>query len=127
MFRDIIHSYEANKHIDIYSYKSEDYLDDIRKLRPEESLSLDVRVAHDLMSLWQHYIKPPPPPQKKKKTQKVYRQASAYESKISVADNAFGHSNLSSTTLMRPSRKDTMSKAHKSVLKSSETSIMQVS
>lgn len=57
LFNDAIKVYEANC-VDIFAYKSEDYLDDIRRVTDMESVSLDVRIAHDLMNLWVHYIKP---------------------------------------------------------------------
>lgn len=59
MFNDIIYSYQPVRNIDIHDYKaSEDYLSSFRELTKEESNSLDVRIAHDLMSLWKHHIKP---------------------------------------------------------------------
>ena len=58
LFKDIMEVYIHDEELDIFAYTSEDYLDDIRRLTEQESASLDVREAHDLMDNWVHYIKP---------------------------------------------------------------------
>lgn len=70
LFRDIIHSYDHNEDTDIFAYKQDDYLDDIRGLYDSESNSLDVRISHDLIARWKHWVKPPPPPKPKKRTKR---------------------------------------------------------
>ena len=47
--------------VDIFAYKSEDYLDEIRLLTDVEDNALEVRIAHDLINRWAHYIRPPAP------------------------------------------------------------------
>ena len=85
MFRDIIFSYQEKKYIDIHAYKNtEDYLTNYRLLTPIEGVSLEVRIAHDLMSLWTHHIVQEESPKvKRKKTKikkKVYKQGAAHQS-----------------------------------------------
>ena len=50
MFEDVIRVYEDSDDLDIFAYKTEDFLDDIRKLTTSESCSLDVRIAHNMMN-----------------------------------------------------------------------------
>lgn len=70
LYQDVIRVFNSDENLDIFMYKSEDYLDDIRLLKEHESVSLDVRIAHDLINKWVHYIRPPPPPPPKKKRKK---------------------------------------------------------
>ena len=59
MLKDVIYSYLRVDNLDIHAYKNtDDYLVKFRELTSRESDSLEVRIAHDLMSLWQHHIKP---------------------------------------------------------------------
>ena len=100
MFNDIIHSYEHKKDLDIFSYQTYDYLNDIRQLEPIESLALDVKISHDLLTKWRHYIKPPPPTKLKKRTKiKTYAQGKAHASVISVAEISLNNDKMSSSTL----------------------------
>lgn len=96
MFRDIIYSYQQKRNLDIHAYKNnEDYLANYRALTPEECVSLEVRISHDLMNLWTHHIKPEEPkPKKKKQKKKVYKQASAHHSVISAGEISLGHKRL---------------------------------
>lgn len=86
LIEDVIRVFEVDEKLDIFTYKSEDYIDDIRKLTKEESTSLDVKIAHDLMQRWVHYIKPPPEKERKKKKSRVFAQGKAHTSIISVQE-----------------------------------------
>ena len=90
LVKDALRVYYLHNEIDIYAYRTDDYLDDIRKLTAEESISLDVRMAHDLMTKWVHYIKPPPAPPKRKKKSRKYKQNKAHTSMISIAEISIG-------------------------------------
>lgn len=91
--------------LDIFAYKTEDYLDDIVALTEEESVSLDVRIAHNLMEKWTHYIKPAPPPPKQRKKSKKYKMKKAHASMISIAEISLGQDKASSTnTIVSPSQ-----------------------
>ena len=70
---DVLHVFDSDESFDPFAYRSEDYLADIRLLTETESVSLDVRIAHDLMNNWVHFIKPPTPPPAKKRKSRVFR------------------------------------------------------
>lgn len=95
LFKDVIRVYNVDENLDIFAYKSEDYLDDIRLLKEFESVSLDVRVAHDLVDQWVHYIRPRPKTPPKKKRKKKYKQGKAHTSMISIAEISIGNNNSS--------------------------------
>ena len=54
LFEDVIRVFNNDENLNIFAYKSEDYLDDIRLLKEHESVSLDVRISHDLINMWVH-------------------------------------------------------------------------
>ena len=86
LFEDVIRTYEPDENINIFAYKSEDYLDSIRKVTEIESVSLDVRIAHDLMRRWVHYIKPLPEKEGKKKKKREFKQGKAHASVFSIQE-----------------------------------------
>ena len=61
LFKDLISVYEPDEEVDIFAYKSEDYLDEIRLLTDEEDNAFEVRIAFGLMNRWVQYIRPPAP------------------------------------------------------------------
>lgn len=61
LFKDLISVYEPDEEVDIFAYKSEDYLDEIRLLTEEEDNAFEVRFAFGLMTRWVQYIRPPAP------------------------------------------------------------------
>ena len=107
MFKDIIFSYQEKKYIDIHAYKNtEDYLSNYRKLTPLECVSLEVRIAHDLMTLWTHHIIEDEKPKIKKKKTKIknknkkkkrYKQREAFKADFSGDEISLGKNKMNSS------------------------------
>ena len=104
--RDVIHVFVADRSVDIFAYRAEDYLDGTRLLTTPEEVAYEVRVAHDLMGKWVHYVKPPPPPPRRTKRARKYKQGAAHASQVSVADASLGQRDRSSEDFSKraPSR-----------------------
>lgn len=131
LYKDAISVYQTDENLEIYAYSNDDYLDDIRALTEEESISLDVRIAHDLMTRWIHYVKPPEVEKKKKKKSKKWKMAEAHKSMISIAEISVGFDKASShqVTQFEPSQnlksKDRVSSLQMSSTELVATTILQ--
>ena len=90
LFKDLISVYEPDEGVDIFAYKSEDYLDEIRLLTDVEDNALEVRIAHGLMSRWVHYIRPPAPIIPKSKRGKRSKQGSGGQAAVLSITEASG-------------------------------------
>lgn len=99
--RDVIHVFVADRSVNIFAYKAEDYLDGIRRLTVPEEVALSVRVAHDLVGKWVHYVKPPPPPPKRTKRARKYKQGAAHASQVSFAEASLGQRERSSEDISK--------------------------
>ena len=88
MFCDIIQSYHPIRYIDIHAYENtEDYLSNYRALTYQENVSVDVRIAHDLMSNWKMQIIDTEQDKKKKRKKKSKREKVMIHKKIKAHDS----------------------------------------